>query len=214
VNGGEPQEEGRTDFDSLTPVPPSRPIELPADAGPLAQAAHRLSPLVYGQRVLVRATPRPERTALLRELGRAITAAGEARLIVLLIDERPEELPAWRDELPDADLALAPADLAPSEQTRIAELALERGRRTAEAGGDAVLICDSLTRLAVAADGVAEVKRLFGSGRELAEEGSGSLTVVATVLEAGEDDGAAERAVATTETSAIGLDDVLAESGD
>ena len=212
VNGGEPQEEGRTDFDSLTPVPPSRPIELPADAGPLAQAAHRLSPLAYGQRVLVRAAPRSERTTLLRELGQAI-AAGEGRLIVLLIDERPEEVPAWRDALSGVELALAPADLAPSAQTRIAELALERGRRIAEAGGDAVLICDSLTRLAVAADGVAEVKRLFGSGRELAEEGTGSLTVVATVLGDGEDEGSAERAVATTETGVLALDDVLAEAG-
>ena len=212
VNGGEPQEEGRIDFDELTPVPPSRPIELPADAGPMARSANRLSPLAYGQRVLVRAAPRPERTALLRELGQGI-AAGEARLIVLLIDERPEEVPAWEDALPDAELALAPADLAPSEQTRIAGLALERGRRIAEAGGDAVLICDSLTRLAVAADGVAEVKRLFGSGRELAEEGTGSLTVVATVLADGEDEGAAERAVATTETGVFTIDEVLADVG-
>jgi transcription termination factor Rho len=212
VNGGEPQEEGRTDFDSLTPVPPSRPIELPPDAGPLARSANRLSPLAYGQRVLVRAAPRPERTTLLRELGQGI-AAGEARLIVLLIDERPEEVPAWQAALPDAELALAPADLAPSEQTRIAELALERGRRIAEAGGDAVLICDSLTRLAVAADGVAEVKRLFGSGRELAEEGTGSLTVVATTLADGEDEGAAERAVATTETGVFTVDEVLADVG-
>ena len=71
-------------------------------------------------RVLVRAAPRPERTALLRELGPG-SAAGEARLIVLLIDERPEEVPAWQEVLSDAELALAPADLAPSEQTRVAE---------------------------------------------------------------------------------------------
>ena len=63
---------------------------------------------------------------------------------------------------------------------RTAELALERARRLAEAGTDAVLVCDSLSRLAFAAGDVAEVKRLFGSGRNLA--GGGSLTVIATTV--------------------------------
>jgi transcription termination factor Rho len=211
VNGGEPQEEGRIEFDSLTPVPPSRRIEIGADAGPMARAADGLAPLAYGQRVLVRATPRSNRADLLRELGQAIMAA-DARLIVLLIDERPEGVPAWHEALPGAELALAPADLAPAAQVRIGELALERGRRLAETGVDAVLLCDSLTRLAVAANGVAEVKRLFGSGRDLDEEDTGSLTVIATALEDGEDEGSAERAVATTESSLIVLDDVVAEA--
>ena len=83
----------------------------------------------------------------------------------------------------------------------------------AEAGDDAVLVCDSLSRLAVAADGVAEVKRLFGSGRELAEEDAGSLTVVATALDEGDDEGSANRAVATTESSLVTLDASLAEEG-
>jgi transcription termination factor Rho len=213
VNGGEPQEEGRIDFDSLTPEPPARRIALPASAGLLSRAVDLLAPLAYGQRMLIRATPRSGRTTLLRDLGQAIAAGGEAKLIVLLIDERPEEVPAWERALPSAELALAPADLAPAAQVRMAELAVERGRRVAEAGGDAVLICDSLSRLAVAADGVAEVKRLFGSGRELAEDGAGSLTVIATVLPDGEDEGSADRAVATTETSLVTLDASLAEEG-
>jgi transcription termination factor Rho len=212
VNGADPQEEGRTDFDALTPQPPSRPLKLADDAGRLARGLERLAPLSYGQRVLIRAAPRADRTTLLRELGTAILAAGEAALIVLLIDERPEEVPAWERELPGAELALAPADLPPGEQVRIAELALERGRRAAEAGTDAVLICDSLSRLSVAADGVAEVKRLFGSGRDLAEEEAGSLTVIATVLEEGEEGDAAERAVATTESSLLSVDEVVAEA--
>jgi transcription termination factor Rho len=213
VNGGDPQEEGRVDFDELTPQPPSRRIPVAGDAGLLGRAVDLLTPLAFGQRVLVRATPRSGRTTLLRELAQAIAAAEVAKLIVLLIDERPEEVPAWERALPEAELALAPADLAPAEQVRIAELALERGRRVAEAGGDAVLMCDSLSRLAVAADGVAEVKRLFGSGRDLAEEGAGSLTVIATALDEGEDEGSAERAVATTETSLVTLDGSLAEEG-
>lgn len=213
VNGDEPQEEGRVDFDDLTPRPPSRRIPVAGDAGQLARAVDLLTPLAFGQRVLIRATPHSGRTTLLRELGQAIDASGEATLIVLLIDERPEEVPAWERALPDAELALAPADLAPDEQVRIAELALERGRRVAEAGRDAVLVCDSLSRLAVAAGGVAEVKRLFGSGRDLAEDDAGSLTVIATALDEGEDEGSADRAVATTETSLVTLDVSLAEEG-
>ena len=213
VNGGEPQEEGRVDFDELTPQPPVRRISVADDAGQLARAVDLLAPLAFGQRVLIRATPHSGRTTLLRELGQAVAAGGEAKLIVLLIDERPEEAPAWEQALPDAELALAPADLAPAEQVRIAELALERGRRVAEAGDDAVLVCDSLSRLAVAADGVAEVKRLFGSGRDLAEEDAGSLTVIATALDEGDDEGSANRAVATTESSLVTLDASLAEEG-
>ena len=213
VNGGEPQEEGRVDFDELTPEPPVRRIPVADDAGQLARAVDLLAPLAFGQRVLIRATPHSGRTTLLRELGQAVAAGGEAKLIVLLIDERPEEAPAWERALPDAELALAPADLAPAEQVRIAELALERGRRVAEAGDDAVLVCDSLSRLAVAADGVAEVKRLFGSGRDLAEDDAGSLTVIATALDEGDDEGSANRAVATTESSLVTLDASLAEEG-
>jgi len=211
VNGADPQEEGRSEFDSLTPVPPSRRIKLGEDAGVLARSVDLLAPLAFGQRALIRATPHSGRTTLLRELAQAIAAGGGAKLIVVLIDELPEEIPAWSEALPDAELALAPADLAPAEQVRIAEVALERGRRSAEAGEDAVLVCDSLSRLAVAADGVAEVKRLFGSGRDLAEEDAGSLTVIATAFDEGEDEGSADRAVSTTETALITLDASLAE---
>jgi transcription termination factor Rho len=212
VNGGEPPQDGRPSFESLTPAAPSRLLRL-QDPEPLVRAVRALVPLAYGQRVLVRAAPRSGRTTLLRGLARAIAAAGEARVIVLLIDERPEEVPAWREAAPGVELALAPADLAPAEQVRVAQLALERARRLAEAGEDAVLLCDSLSRLAVAAGGVAEVKRLFGSGRELAEEGAGSLTVIATAFADGEDGGDAERAVITTETALITLDQQLAEQG-
>ena len=99
---------------------------------------------------------------------------------MLLIDERPEEATAWREALPGAQFATATAELAPAEQVRLAELALERARRRAEAGGDVVLIVDSLSRLAVAAGDAAAVKRLFGSGRDLAEEVGRSLIVATT----------------------------------
>ncbi|MEJ7876439.1 MAG: hypothetical protein WKF62_07240 [Solirubrobacterales bacterium] len=200
-------------FDSLTPVPPTRRIELPADTSALVRAADLLAPLAFGQRVLVKAAPRSGRTTFLRDLAKAVAAAEEIELTVLLIDERPEEVPAWKEAVPSADLVLAAADLSPSEQVKAARSALERVRTQAEGGADAVLLCDSLSRLAVAANGVDEVKRLFGSGRELSEEGSGSLTVVATTLGEGDDEASAEKAVQTTETSVIALDASLAAEG-
>ncbi len=200
-------------FDSLTPEAPSRRITLPDDADPLVRAADLLAPLAFGQRVLVRSAPRSGRTTLLRGFAGAFSALDDVAVTVLLIDERPEEAPAWEQAVSAVDLALASADLAPAEQVRVAIEALERARKQAEEGGDAILICDSLTRLAVAAGGVDEVKRLFGSGRALADADAGSLTVIATSLSASEDDGAADRAVATTETSLISLDESLAEEG-
>jgi transcription termination factor Rho len=96
---------------------------------------------------------------------------------------------------------------------RHAELAIARARRRAEAGEDVVFVVDSLTRLGVAHRDPAAVKPLFGSGRELEEEGSGSLTVIATVLTGTDDgDGAAE-AVETTENATLALDPELAAAG-
>jgi transcription termination factor Rho len=213
VNGVEPQSE-RPLFDDLTPVLPTRRVPLDSDpADVLTRAVDLLAPVALGQRVLIRAAPRSGRTTLLRGLARAIGAVQEIDVVVLLIDERPEEATAWREALAGAEIASATADLAPADQVRVAEFALERARRRVESGGDVVLLVDSLSRLAVAAGDVAEVKRVFGSGREAAEEGAGSLTVVATVLEGTEDDDAAERAVITTESSLIRLDPTLAASG-
>jgi transcription termination factor Rho len=213
VRRGEPLSD-RLEFEKLTPILAKRRVALDHDPSDvLTRAVDLLTPLALGQRVLVMAAARSGRTALLRGLARAIDAAEGLELIVLLIDERPEEATAWREALPDAEIATATADLAPAEQVRLAELALERARRRAESGADAVLIVDSLSRLAVASGKAAEVKHLFGSGRELAEEGAGSLTVIATVVADAEDDGVAERAVVTTESSLIRLDPELAAAG-
>jgi transcription termination factor Rho len=220
VNGGEPQADGRTAFENLTPVLPSRRLELGDSSDTLARAVDLLTPLALGQRVLVMAAPRSGRTTLLRGLASAISGRDGAKLIVLLIDERPEEATAWRDALPESEVVSATADLPPEEQVRVAELAADRARRLAERGTDAILIVDSLSRLAVASassggrgSDVAEVKALFGSGRELQEEGAGSVTVIATVVDGAEDEGAAERAVVTTESSLIALDAGLAAAG-
>lgn len=212
VNGVEPQTEARPGFESLPAVQPERRLltEIERDEV-LARAVDLLAPLACGQRVLVRAAARSGRTTLLRSIARAAAASDTAKVIVLLVDERPEEATAWREALPVAEFAIATADLAPIEHVRTADLALERARRIAEAGGDAVLICDSLSRLAHAAGDTAEVKRLFGSGRNLA--GGGSLTVLATVLADGPADDEAARAVITTESSLVVLDPELAAAG-
>ncbi len=211
VNGVEPLAETRPEFDSLPPIVAERRIPLDDDADLLARAVDLLAPLAFGQRVLIRAAARSGRTTLLRSLARAAAAAENTRVVVLLIDEAPEEGTAWREALPVAEFAIATADLAPVEQVRTAELAVERARRHAESGLDAVLVCDSLSRLAFSAGDAAEVKRLFGSGRNLA--GGGSLTVLATVLADAQDEGEAERAVITTESSLVVLDPELAAAG-
>ncbi len=212
VNGEEPLTEERPQFDSLPPVLPERRIALDTGEGStLARAVDLLAPLSFGQRVLIRAAARSGRTTLLRSLARAAATNENARVIVVLIDERPEEATAWREAVPPAEFAIATAELAPVEQVRTADLAVERARRLAEGGLDAVLVCDSLSRLAYSAGDAAEVKRLFGSGRNLA--GGGSLTVLATLVADAQDEGEAERAVITTESSLIVLDPELAAAG-
>ncbi|MCD6014456.1 MAG: transcription termination factor Rho [Solirubrobacterales bacterium] len=212
VNGEEPLAGERPEFDALAPIAPERRLALDPDPSDvLTRAVDLFSPFAFGQRALIRAAARSGRTTLLRSLTRAAATDENVQVIVLLIDARPEEATAWREAVPVAEFAIATAELASVEQVRLAELALERARRLAESGTDAVLACDSLSRLAFAAGNVDEVKRLFGSGRNLA--GGGSLTVVATVLADGTDEGEAERAVLTTENSLITLDPELAAAG-
>ena len=215
VGGSPPGEEREAGFESLTPIPPHRPLPLqPADDDVLVRSAALIAPLAYGQRVLIRAEPRSGRTTLLRALVKAISAASEApKIIVLLVDERPEEVTEWQREAPDAEIAAAPADLTPADQVRHAELAVGLAKRRAEAGEDIVFVIDSLTRLGVAHGDPAAVKPVFGAGRELEEEGSGSLTVIATVLAGTEDGDEALEAVETTENATIALDPDLAKAG-
>jgi transcription termination factor Rho len=216
VNGAEP-EQGveRPRLEDLTAVPPRRRLRLePDSADILTRAVDLLVPLALGQRVLVWAAPRSGRTTLLRGLAGAIQRTEERpALVVLLVDERPEEATAWAEVLPDDELAVATAEMSSREQVRVATLALERSKRRAEAGEDVVLVVDSLSRLAVAQRDAGDVKQLFGVGRELAEEGAGSLTVIATALDGVADEGAALAAVETTENALIRLDPELAAAG-
>ncbi len=217
INGVEPGAEPQR-LAGSTPVHPSRRIELASseatgDDAVLLRAIDLLAPLAHGQRVLVRAAAGAGRTTLLRTLARALASREGLELVVLLIDERPEEVEAWREAAPDADLAIATSDMRSGEQLRLVELAIGRATRRVEAGADVVLLVDSLSRLAVAADDPDRAKPLFGAGRETAEEDLGALTVVATVLADDGDTGAVGRALETTESSLIVLDRGLVDSG-
>jgi transcription termination factor Rho len=212
VNGQSPDEE-RRHFEDLTPVPPHRRMFAPdAELDPVVRAVDLLGPLGFGQRVLVLAQPRSGRTTLLRALAAAI-ADTEAHLCVVLADERPEEVPQWHGRVPEAEIFAATAEEEPREQVREAELAMGHAKRIAEAGADVVVLIDSLSRLALGYRDPARVKRMFGVGRELAEEGTGSLTVIATVLEA--DDGGSDvrEALETTENLLLHFDAGLAAKG-
>lgn len=218
INGVAPGEE-QLRLAAATPVHPSRRIELApgGEAGDggnlLLRSIDLLLPLAYGQRVLVDSRPGSGRTTLLRALAGSLAGAG-AELVVLLIDERPEEVAAWREAAPEADVALATAEMRSGEQLRLVELAFGRASRRAEAGSDVVLLIDSISRIAVAADDPGRAKPIFGAGRETAEEGIGSLTVIATTLgDGGEDEGGVERSLETTENVLIVLDPELASRG-
>ena len=215
VNGEEPGAERPPGFDELTPVMPRRRIPMQPDPEAiLARAADLIAPLAFGQRVLVVAEPHSGRTTLLRQLTRAILAAEDAPgVIVLLVDERPEEVTEWRRQVEGAEIAAAPADLDAEDQVRHAELALAGAKRRAEGGEDVVVMVDSLTRLGVAYRDPIAIKPIFGAGREIEEEGRGSLTIVATVLRDSEEGEGAVEAVKTTESSTIVLDAALARAG-
>lgn len=212
VNGQSPEGE-RKHFEDLTPAPPQRRLLAPnAAADSLVRAVDLLGPLAFGQRVLVLAQPRSGRTTLLRALGKAITEAG-AHVCVLLADERPEEVPQWDHALPEAEIFAATADQEPREQVRAAELAMGHAKRLAESGEDVVVLIDSLSRLALGYRDSSRVKRIFGAGRELAEEGSGSLTVIATVLDSDDKGAEVREALETTENLLLRLDAGLAAKG-
>jgi len=216
VNGEPPVDERAPRFESLTPIAPHRQMPLSGDADDiLARSVDLLAPLAFGQRVLVEAQPRSGRTSFLRSLAKAIAqgAGDEVEIIVLLIDERPEEVTAWSREVPEVEIAAAPADLGAHEQVRTAERILAKVKRQAESGVDVVIIVDSLTRLGTAYGDPGAVKPFFGTGRELEEEGAGSVTVIATALGGSPGDQDVMDAVHTTENSTIRLDAGLAAAG-
>ena len=186
----------RTGYDFLTPAYPDEQLRL--ETGPDALAMRLIdlvAPIGKGQRGLVVAPPRTGRTVLIQQVAQSLTANyPAATLIVLLVDERPEEVTAIERAVPGAEVVASTFDEAPERQVHVADLVLEKAKRLVEAGQDVVVLLDSITRLARAHNAAAETrtpgaldaaavrgpKRLFGAARAV-EEG-GSLTVVATIL--------------------------------
>ena len=216
VNGEPPSDERGPAFEGLTAIAPHRHIPLKAESDDLlARAVDLLAPLAFGQRVLIEAQPRSGRTSVRRALAKSIAAGSEdgPEVVVLLVDERPEEVTAWTREVTGVSIEAAPADLGAGEQVRVAERTLARVRRQAETGQDVVLIVDSLTRLGTAFGDAGADKPFFGTGRELEEEAAGSVTVIATALWGSPGDEAVIDAVRTTENATIRLDAELAAAG-
>ena len=188
-----------TAFDDLTPQYPQGRILLEnTKTGSIsARAIDLLTPLGRGQRGLIVAAPRVGKTILLKEIAKAIRINhSDIELIVLLVDERPEEVTDLRREV-DAQIYDSTFDEAPQRHVQVAELVLERAKRLVEMRKDVVILLDSITRLArgynamqpskgrimsggVEAKALMKPKKFFGAARNV-EEG-GSLTILATAL--------------------------------
>ncbi|MEU5090480.1 transcription termination factor Rho [Streptomyces sp. NPDC021356] len=199
VDGRAPGElGGRRRFHDLTPLHPRERLRLEHPAAGLAgRVTDLIAPVGKGQRGLVVAPPRTGKTVLLQQIAAAVAGNHpECRLMVLLLDERPEEVTDMRRSV-RGEVYASTFDRTPRQHIALAELVVERAKRLVEAGEDVVILLDSLTRLCRAHNNAAAAggrtlsggvdaaalhapKRLFGAAR-LAEEG-GSLTVLATAL--------------------------------
>ncbi|MCC6421712.1 MAG: transcription termination factor Rho [Gemmataceae bacterium] len=202
INGQDPEQVGRrVVFEDLTPLHPSKRLLLETDPGDLnTRVIDLVTPIGKGQRGLIVAPPRTGKTVLLQKIARSIQRNHpECHLIVLLIDERPEEVTEMQRAVTGlrAEVIASTFDEPAKQHIRVAEIVLERTRRLVEFGQDVVILLDSITRLARAYNseapansktltggltaGVLEKpKRFFGSARAI--EGGGSLTILATAL--------------------------------
>ncbi len=186
-------------FDSLTATFPTERIilENPITRSIIARTIDLLTPLGRGQRALIVAPPRTGKTILLKEIAQAIRAGSPGiEVIMLLVDERPEEVTDLRRSV-DCDIFSSTFDESPARHIQVAELVGERARRLVELGRDVVILLDSITRLArgynalqpgkgrvmsggVESKALAKPKKFFSSARKV-EEG-GSLTIIGTAL--------------------------------
>ncbi|WP_424186924.1 transcription termination factor Rho [Actinokineospora sp. G85] len=197
LNDGPPVRD-RPEFDQLTPVHPHERLVLETSRMQLTtRVLDLVAPLGKGQRALIVAPPRTGKTSVLQAIAQAVAVNHPtAHLMVLLTDERPEEVTDMRRTVHGEVLA-STFDRAPAEHTALAELALDRAKRLVESGRDVVLLLDSLTRLGraynlaarpsgrvlsggVDASALHPMKKILGAARTI-EEG-GSLTIVATAL--------------------------------
>ncbi|MEE3116246.1 MAG: transcription termination factor Rho [Actinomycetota bacterium] len=202
VNGGKPEDaKGRPRFEDLTPLFPDEHLKMETPDDPTnmtARIVDLLCPIGKGQRGLLVSPPKAGKTTILKQIARSIEVNNpEVKLIVLLVDERPEEVTDMRRWLKHSEVAASTFDRPSDEHTRIAEITIERAKRMVESGHDVVILLDGITRLSraynLAAPATGRImsggldsgslyppKRFFGAARNV-EEG-GSLTILATAL--------------------------------
>jgi transcription termination factor Rho len=199
INGHDPQVvRDRVSFEHLTPVFPTEKFRLAEKGSSISTRIIDLfSPIGKGQRGMIVAQPKTGKTMLLKEIANAIAANHpEVYLIVLLIDERPEEVTDMQRSV-RGEVIASTFDKEPQEHVKIANIVLEKAKRLVECGHDVVVLLDSITRLArayntvqpasgkvlsggVDANALQKPKRFFGAARNV--ENGGSLSIIATAL--------------------------------
>ncbi len=204
VMGGSPEDATRvTPFTELVPYYPLERMYLETHEevewdNVSMRVVDLVSPVGFGQRGLIVAPPRTGKTVLQQAIARALRQNNpKAHLIVLLVDERPEEVTDFRRQVPDAEVIASTFDESAESHVHAAEIVIEKARRMVEHNHDVVILLDSITRLAraynttmpnsgkilsggVEATALQRPKRFFGSARNI--EGGGSLTILGTAL--------------------------------
>jgi transcription termination factor Rho len=202
VNGYKPEVAmGRWDFEKMTPIFPNNKIRLEQPGCSVAMRIMDLiSPIGKGQRGMIVSPPKAGKTTLLKDVAKSILKGNsDIHLIILLIDERPEEVTDIKESIegPNAEVIYSTFDELPEHHKRVAEMVMERAKRLVEHGKDVVILLDSITRLTRAYNIVVPPsgrtlsggldpaalhmpKRFFGAARNMRE--GGSLTILATAL--------------------------------
>ncbi|OGW62770.1 MAG: transcription termination factor Rho [Nitrospirae bacterium RBG_16_64_22] len=186
-------------FDNLTPLYPEERIKLEHSSTDMStRVMDLITPIGKGQRGLIVAPPRTGKTMLLQAIAKAVVANhAEVVLIVLLIDERPEEVTDWQRQVTKAEIISSTFDEPATRHVQVADMVIEKAKRLVEHNRDVVILLDSITRLARAHNAVIppsgkvlsggldsnalqRPKRFFGAARNI--ENGGSLTILATSL--------------------------------
>lgn len=197
----EPPEENikRPLFDNLIPYYPTEKIKLEYDSNDYStRVMDLITPIGMGQRGMIVAAPRTGKTMLLQSIAKAIKKNHrDIPLIILLIDERPEEVTDWKRQVPTAEIISSTFDEPPQRHCQVSEMVIDRAKRLVECKRNVVILLDSMTRLARAynavipasgkvlsggldANALQRPKRFFGTARNI--EYGGSLTIIATAL--------------------------------
>jgi transcription termination factor Rho len=186
-------------FDNLIPYYPTEKIKLEYDPNDYStRVMDLITPIGMGQRGMIVAAPRTGKTMLLQSIAKAVKKNHrDIHLIILLIDERPEEVTDWKRQVPGAEIISSTFDEPPQRHCQVSEMVIDRAKRLVESKRNVVILLDSITRLARAYNAVIPAsgkvlsggldsnalqkpKRFFGAARNI--EDGGSLTILATAL--------------------------------